>query len=233
MSVILNALRSDKKPNPSKSSVQWAQSESTHHFRFPARKFVLGLIVFGVVSSGLFGYFFWFQTPPPVAQLVAQIPKPVPVKINYEENAQRAFVQGDYTASIENYKMALEKAADSWVLLNNLGLSLAKSSQFEEAEAYFHKAIAANVQCASCYNNLGDLEMKRNLWAEAQLYYQKAARVQPDYADPYFNLGVLYEKKGELGAAEDAYASFLEYSADQDSPIYRKVLKRLREIGVE
>ena len=164
--------------------------------------------------------------------LVKKVAAPVVVP-DYASMAQQAFERSDFAGSITLFQQALALKPQDWILLNNLGLALAKTGKLEEAESYFFKAVAANVNCASCYNNLGDLEMKRGFVDEAELYYQKATKADPDYADPDFNLGVLQEKNGEIEAAAESYQSFLDLQSDPKSPLYQRVKKRLREIQIE
>lgn len=231
MSVILNALRQQKQSTEHREGFFWSKSARSSRFSFPILTLTLGLSVFAGVC--LVGVVYWLQSAPKQKALLPAVAAPAPVVRNYDLEAQRAFEHADYAASIELFKQALEKSPQSWILLNNLGLSLSKTGKLDESESYFFKAIAANVGCASCYNNLGDLEMKRGFSDEAELYYQKATKADPDYADPYFNLAVLQEKKGDLEAATDSYNAFLELLGNKKSPLYKKVVKRLKEIQVE
>lgn len=231
MSVILNALRNQKQSAEQKQGFFWSKSIKPSRFSFPIFAFVFGLTMF--IGVSLAGAIYWVRSSIPAQKVVPEvITAPVVVR-NYESEAQQAFEREDYLVSIDLFKQALEKSPQNWVLLNNLALALSKTGKFSEAESYFFKAISANVNCASCYNNLGDLEMKQGFFNEAELYYQKAMKTDPDYADPYFNLGVLQEKNGDLEAATESYQGFLEHLKDKESPLYKKVMKRLYEIQTE
>jgi tetratricopeptide (TPR) repeat protein len=229
MSVILNALRQQAKQASNQTQgFFWSKASRTP--RIPYVKVGLGLALAVVTGFTVVGFVSWVRKPVPVQKIAA----PVPVKPpDYARLGQEAFERSDFTSSIDLFQKALAQSPQDWVLLNNMGLALAKTGKLEEAESYFFKAIASNVNCASCYNNLGDLEMKRGFLEEAELYYQKATKADPDYADPYFNLGVLQEKNGEVEAAVESYESFLDLQTDKKSPLYQKVKKRLKEIQME
>lgn len=229
MSVILNALRQQEKQSGDQTQgFFWSSTSKVS--RVPYVKIGIGLGLALIAGFSVVVFVRWMQIPVPVKKTIAPV---VAVPPDYALLAQQAFERSDFAGSITLFQQALAQKPQDWILLNNLGLSLEKTGRLEEAESYFFKAIAANVNCASCYNNLGDLEMKRGFLDEAELYYQKATKADPDYADPYFNLGVLQEKNGQLEEAAESYQSFLDLQSDKKSVLYQKVQKRLQEIRAE
>ena len=100
-------------------------------------------------------------------------------------------------AKIKAYK--LHKKYPEIIILNNiLGLILTNEKNFDEAIAYFQKAIKLKPDYAVIYNNLANVYKAQGNLNEAKKYYKKALALDPNSALTYNNLGSLYAALDEF-----------------------------------
>ena len=257
MSVILNALRSEKKGGGANKTV--APSEEGLYFgkqgfvrkqptSSPKRIVWLaaGLVI--IITFSLTLRFFNSRKvntlPPPQAEReketsIKKIPNPLPPTPSLEgrgqgegdlEEARTLFQQGDIDASLKAFQKALEQDPQNFSVHNDLGFLFLKKELYSSAEEHFKKALELKNDCAECFNNLGYLKTLLGQSVEAQKYLEKAIGLKSDYPDPYFNLGVLLEKNGDIGNAVSAYQKFLQIPSTAGSEPAIGLKQHLREL---
>jgi len=124
-------------------------------------------------------------------------------------DASRLYEKGDFDAAAQKYNEALTDDPDSEVLHYNLGASIYRQGQYEEAAAAFARTPSANpYEIAYAIGNaqyrLGaaaeasDPEKALGLYAEALAAYRRAMGANPDDVDAKFNHELVEKKVAEL-----------------------------------
>ena len=112
--------------------------------------------------------------------------------------------------AIEDCKQETQKVLEIYpnepFLFNLLGVTHAETNSFEEAVAYYKKAIALNPEYYEVYNNMGIvLQDQGNKMEQAMDAYKKAISIDPAYAEAHNNLGIAFQKQGKLEELEYSY----------------------------
>jgi tetratricopeptide (TPR) repeat protein len=76
----------------------------------------------------------------------------------------------------------------------NLGNISAARGNFEEAEAYYERALQIDPEFAKAHNNLANVYAYRGKIEQAIAHYEKALELQPDLAEARKNLDSLRER---------------------------------------
>ena len=92
----------------------------------------------------------------------------------------------------------------------SIGNSFAHKGQFDEAIAYYQKALQINPTFYMAYNNLGNALKAKGQFDEAIAYYQKALQINPHDSAALSNLGSAFMRKGLLDDAITCYQSALQ-----------------------
>jgi tetratricopeptide (TPR) repeat protein len=100
------------------------------------------------------------------------------------------------------------------------GLILQQNEKWEEAIAFFHKALALNDQLFSVRNNLGNAYFALGRYDEARREYEAALSLNPSYAKAHNNLGNALVELGELEAAIQAFQSAIALDPFYATPHY-------------
>lgn len=85
------------------------------------------------------------------------------------------------------------------------GLDFFFKDDYENAIAYFKKALTKYSQHAGAHNYLGQCFFNLKRSQEAVEEYEKATAIWPDYSDAYFNLGNAYDSLGLGSKATEAF----------------------------
>lgn len=116
-------------------------------------------------------------------------------------------------------RMAMEKAPDNPLILNNMGLICYARNDPYAAIAYFEKAIEHKPDFAPPYSN-GALPLLRvGRVNEAMTYLHKAIACNPEYFAAYVNLGMAYSDFGNIPQALDYLEQALKIKPDNIKPI--------------
>ena len=133
------------------------------------------------------------------------------------------YQQGDMDKAIQAFENALKRSPHHKTAKQNLhqlfrqkAFNALKRRAFEEATAYFEKAIRLNPQNATTYRLMGDGYAHVSRFSKAIEYYQKALEIAPDDAETeknlvitYNNYGVTLRNNGEWDAAIRVYRDAL------------------------
>jgi predicted O-linked N-acetylglucosamine transferase (SPINDLY family) len=135
-------------------------------------------------------------------------------------NVQRDLERFD--EALQSYERALSLEpglAEAWVLklqpgsaeaCYNLGIMLARTSQWVEAATYCQKAIKLAPGHPEPYGQLSDIYLNQNRTEDALQCLQAGLKVAPRHPELQYNLGFALSVKGELPAAKDAYIRALQ-----------------------
>jgi tetratricopeptide (TPR) repeat protein len=110
-----------------------------------------------------------------------------------------------YTDSETLWRTTLSRNPDAFMAHNNLGLSLYRRGQWDEAIVHFRRAVQIRPGHAEPQNNLGEALLQKGNVDEAIAHFRKAATLQPDGITALNNLGVALRRKG---CADEAAACF-------------------------
>lgn len=107
------------------------------------------------------------------------------------------------------------------------GNRLFREQKFEEAEATFRKAVAANPKNPEAQYNLGCALMAQQKDSMAVQCFENGAKMQPDRerrAQAYHNMGVICQQKKMFAEAVDAYKEALRNNPKDDETRYNLAL---------
>ena len=90
---------------------------------------------------------------------------------------------GSHQEAIEDFKQAFKRNSNSSKALNNIGLSLAKLEKYNDALAYFNKAIEVDPGSASAYGNRGTLYYQTGNKQKACADWQRSAKLGNERAN--------------------------------------------------
>ena len=116
------------------------------------------------------------------------------------------------------------KENDPDTLLNQ-GIAFGEEGQWDQAIAYFNKAIEINPRYAKAYNIRGIAYYSKDQIDKAIADFNKAIEIDPKDSSPYNNRGVAYLDKGEYEKAWDD----VHKAESLGHRIHPEFLKALRE----
>lgn len=100
--------------------------------------------------------------------------------------------------------------------LVNLGIVAYQEKRYEQATAYFEKALELKPNHTQALNYMGVLARIDGRFGEAEGYYRHAIKIDPNYRLAIRNLGILLDLYG--GRIEEALALYERYQSLQDEP---------------
>ena len=102
------------------------------------------------------------------------------------------------------YEQVLQQDSDNARALFLLGTLAIQDRNYEVAESFIRRAIAADSSDASYHNNLGVVLRECGRLEDALNSYREAIELRPDYAEAYCNFGIALK---ELGRTEESIPS--------------------------
>jgi Flp pilus assembly protein TadD len=163
------------------------------------------------------------STTPPAPKAAAQTaeaaaPSYTPVSaFDSTQSGSVAFGNGDVAGARAKFEQALEKNADDPEALNDLGLTLERSGQLDDAIARFSRAAELAPAKWSYRFNLGHALARQQKWDAAIGEYRKALGLFPtDYATQ-FNLAMALHGKGDDRGAVPEYEKAIQLAPSEAS----------------
>lgn len=92
--------------------------------------------------------------------------------------------------------------ADAWVMR---GIINRKLGQFDDSEAFCHRALEVNPNLAAAHHALGAAVQCLGRMDEAIVSYRRATQLKPDFAEAYYFLANALRESDSLGEAAAAY----------------------------
>lgn len=131
---------------------------------------------------------------------------------NLKQSAEENFSNGDYEASVTDYRNLVIKDPTNPEVHNNYGVALRKAGLLEQAESSYGTALKLDPNYTQAMNNLAVVYMSQSQYVKAKELLKKAVELDPEYIDAHLHLGICLEKNGELEAAKGYFESFLKLS---------------------
>jgi len=129
---------------------------------------------------------------------------------------------------IKLYNEVLKYSPDNTKARINLGVLLAKSGSYEEAEKKYNEAIKLIPNDPGVHTNLGTVYANKEMYDMALEEFKKAVATNPDDYVTHNNIGVIYKKKGDIENAMQEYKKALELN-----PLYPLTHNNIGNIYLE
>jgi tetratricopeptide (TPR) repeat protein len=110
---------------------------------------------------------------------------------------------------------ALACTSENWLAHNNLGLTLARRGELDEAMGHFRQAFRLKPDFANAYNNLGLVLLRRERFDDAYVQFQKSVEIEPRQAATQYNLANALAARGRLDEAVAHYQMALKLKPDE------------------
>jgi tetratricopeptide (TPR) repeat protein len=112
------------------------------------------------------------------------------------------------------FRHALAVTGDNYLMDNNLGVTLEKKGQTDEAIRQYQITIRLKPGYADAYFNLGAALGRKGQMDEAISQFQKAIRLKPDDAEAYNSLGIALGMKGQMDEATSQFQKAIRLKPD-------------------
>lgn len=128
--------------------------------------------------------------------ILAQVPedKRETDEMYYNLHGLLAMAGNDLPQAVESFKKATEINPDNYYVLNNLGLALIRSFEFQKAQDYLLKTLAFDPPEAYIYNNIGITYENLQDYHKAKEYYEKSLEKDPNHERAAMNLQRILSK---------------------------------------
>ena len=93
--------------------------------------------------------------------------------------------------------------------INNLGVTLEKIGELDEAINVYNKVISINSSFYLAYNNIGNILRKKGDFTKAIDMFYKAISIEPNYVDAHSNLAIILNDRGKTNEAIKAFKKVL------------------------
>lgn len=138
--------------------------------------------------------------------------------------------QGNYTKTLEEADLALERDPSDSVAWNNRGVALYFFRRYPDAQVAFRKAIELQPAKALYWNNLAGVLRDEGKYPEAeQILLNQALRLDSTLPPAYLNLGVLYVKADRPDMAMAPLERALQLLPPHERGDARKFLAQARQ----
>jgi Flp pilus assembly protein TadD len=121
---------------------------------------------------------------------------------------------GQYEASLPEWRKAVELGPAEAAAHNNLGVALAETGKADEAIAQYTRALELSPRYPDAHNNLGETLARKGRADEAIAHFEKALEVDPQHAGAQANLGALLARQGKTDQAIPHLQKAIEYKPD-------------------
>ena len=110
--------------------------------------------------------------------------------------------EGDFQNAVRLYRKGLEINPRNALLQTNMGISLARQGNLEEAKTHLALAIDQQPDHATAHCNLGIILRQQNRRQEAIESHRRALQIDPDFAASHLHLGTLLLESGAYDEAQ-------------------------------
>ena len=132
------------------------------------------------------------------------------------DNLHGLYKQGRFKEGLalaEEAGAKLNKNAD---LLDVAGMCAMACDASQQAETYWHQALALKPNDANTHFRLAELFEKQKRVAEAEAGYRKATTLKPQFAEAHFKLGEMLNRLNRLPEAEASFRQAISLKPDYD-----------------
>jgi protein O-mannosyl-transferase len=112
------------------------------------------------------------------------------------------------------FRHALEVTENNYFAHNNLGVTLEKKGQTDEAIRQYQEAIRLKPDFAETHSNLGAILGTKGQTDEAISQFQEVIRLAPDDATAHYNLGTAFGIKGQIDEAISQFQEAIRLKPD-------------------
>ncbi|MEM7359805.1 MAG: tetratricopeptide repeat protein, partial [Pseudomonadota bacterium] len=117
----------------------------------------------------------------------------------------QAFVDGNYSLAIEQFRLATQNHPDDSRSWQSLGMSLNKTGDLAGAEDAYRRALALAENSAVIHHELAKLLIAKAGNDEAEKYLLRAIELDPKMLDVHITLARLLSNSGRMEAALERY----------------------------
>lgn len=121
--------------------------------------------------------------------------------LDYLQDGEAAFTQGNYEEALALYNQALELDSELATVYNNRGLVYVDLTEHEQALADFNQALALDPNHTKAYSNRGMLHLKLGDYEQAIADTSQAIELDDTVAEAYSNRGEAYRNLGDFEQA--------------------------------
>lgn len=145
----------------------------------------------------------------------------------------------DFPKAIDFFQRAIKVAPDFSEGYNNLGVAYERSKNYNEAIAFYKKAIANLLYRTpeKAYYNLGKVYYRLGQYDEALDTFKEGLKRLADFYPAYYGIALCYNAKGKYGDASTAITKAIEidplYKGDKGKAIYDLKQRKLQAKGDE
>lgn len=121
----------------------------------------------------------------------------------YVDLIQKSIEISDFKATKHNLIKAIEIEPNNYALLNELGNTLRKLNDHEQALIYYMRALNENQNSALILGNIGATYMHLENFEKSESYLQKAIEIDSNSYHAFVNLSALYNNMAQYGLAAE------------------------------
>src|SRR6185312_6978344 len=173
--------------------------------------------------------------PAPASAPVAGAPKPAPAQpaagataaaaplvspvafLDAERRGTADFGNSDFATAKAKFEEALKGKPDDPEILNNIGLTLERMGQYDDAIERFAQAARINPKSWAYHFNLAHASTAKQDWDRAIAEYRAARDIFPDDYATQFNLAMTLHRKGDELAAVPEFQKAIQLAPSEAS----------------
>ena len=146
----------------------------------------------------------WRDDPTFYTNTLAAQPDAIAMRINL---GAVYWNHGSQDQAEAEWREALRRAPNHWLIMNNLGLVAARKKRYDEALEDFQRSIQLRPNYADSHMNLGRTYAETGDVEKAEAQLKTAVALAPLYVGPRNELGKLYFDAGRFAEAEEQFRS--------------------------
>ena len=152
----------------------------------------------------------WHDDPTFYKSTLAAQPDAIALRINL---GAVYWNSGSQDQAEAEWREALRRAPNHWLILNNLGLAAARKKRYDEAIEDFQRSIRLRPNYADSHMNLGRIYAETGAGEKAEAQLRAAVALAPLYVQARNELAKLYFDTGRFTEAEQQFRSSVSSGA--------------------